>query len=321
VLSVVIVNYRRWDWTARLVRQLVTTPCCRRGAAEVVVVDNHSPAHPIARRLRRWRGVSLRRWGRNRGFARAVNEGCRLSRGRWLLLLNPDVALPDGFLEGVLNLVETPAAANPRVGILGFQLRNDDGSRQGSCGFFPTLLRTLAGLALPRARRKYRPLRARERCRVDWVTGCCLLVRRECLEDLGGFDRSFFLYYEDVDFCQRAQARGWSVWHEPALRVVHHAPLHGRPVPPHLRVFTRHALLTYAVRHWPWWQFRFLVGVVQAEAWLRRLGAGRRGDRRAAGLFRHLQHLAGEMAAGRKRAVRRRLARCIEDWEAQGTAR
>src|SRR5438477_12953121 len=80
-LSVVIVNYRLWQDTGELVRQLVTAPCTRHGEVEIVVVDNHSPAHPLARRLRRWPGVSLRRWGRNRGFARAVHEGCRLRRG------------------------------------------------------------------------------------------------------------------------------------------------------------------------------------------------------------------------------------------------
>src|SRR5438128_453100 len=69
-LSVVIVNYCLWRETGRLVRQLLADSCVRRGAAEVVVVDNHSPAHALARRLRRCHGVSLRRWGRNRGFAR-----------------------------------------------------------------------------------------------------------------------------------------------------------------------------------------------------------------------------------------------------------
>ncbi len=286
LLSVVIVNYRHWEWTADLVRQILADPAGQRGAVEAIVVDNHSPAHPVIRRLRRRRGVSVRRWGHNRGFARAVNEGSRLSRGRWILLLNPDVTVPEGFLQGVLQLAERRSADDPRAGIFGFQLRNADGTLQGSCGFFPTLLRTLAGLALPRARRKYRPLSVRARCRVDWVTGCCVLVRRDCLEDLGGFDRRYFLYYEDVDLCRRAQARGWSVWYEPALRVVHHQPLHARPVSRHIRFFTRHALLTYAARHWPAWQLHLLAGIVQAEAWLRRLWARRRGDRRSAGLFR-----------------------------------
>src|SRR5207249_7515050 len=56
-----------------------------------------------------------------------------------------------------------------------------------------------------------------ERCRVPWVTGCCLLVRRECLEELGGLDEDYFLYYEDVDLCLRARKRGWTVWYEPNL--------------------------------------------------------------------------------------------------------
>ena len=63
--------------------------------------------------MRRWPGVSLRRWGRNRGFAAAVNEGVRLSRGGWLLLLNPDMTLAPGFLDGVLARAppEGPARA------------------------------------------------------------------------------------------------------------------------------------------------------------------------------------------------------------------
>src|SRR6266566_4946142 len=150
-LSVVIVNYRLWEETGRLVRQLVAAPCVRSGAAEVVVVDNHSPGHALARRLRRWRRVSLRRWGRNRGFARAVNEGCRLSRGDWFLLLNPDVTLETGFLDAALRRIED---LEPDVGIVGFGLRNDDGSPQLSTGPFPTLLGTLARLLLPRHCRK-----------------------------------------------------------------------------------------------------------------------------------------------------------------------
>src|SRR6202043_774896 len=109
---------------------------------EVVVVDNHSPAHPLMHRLRRWPRVSLRRWGRNRGFARAVNEGCRLSRGEWFLLLNPDVSITPQFVQGVLDLANELAADDPRAGIIGFHMHNSDGSGQPSTGFFPTLART-----------------------------------------------------------------------------------------------------------------------------------------------------------------------------------
>src|SRR4051794_36893896 len=77
-LSVVVANYHSWADTARLVGQFGAGGALRRGDAEVVIVDNHSPADPLRRRLRRAPGVSLRRWGHNRGFGRAVNEGCRL---------------------------------------------------------------------------------------------------------------------------------------------------------------------------------------------------------------------------------------------------
>src|SRR5262245_37115045 len=65
-LSVVIVNYCLWEETGLLVRDLAGSPCMERGDAEVVIVDNHSPTHPMAARLRHTQGVALRRWGRNR---------------------------------------------------------------------------------------------------------------------------------------------------------------------------------------------------------------------------------------------------------------
>jgi GT2 family glycosyltransferase len=315
-LSVIIVNYRRWQDTAALLRQLRASPVLRRGAAEVVVVDNHSPAHPLVRRLRRWPGVSLRRWGRNRGFARAANEGCRLSRGRWLLLLNPDVTLPDDFLEAAVGRAQQLAAADPRAGVVGFGLRHADGTPQLSCGPFPTLAGSLARLALPRARRKYHALPPGWRRRVPWVTGCCLLVRADCFREVGGLDDDFFLYYEDVDFCRRASAAGWSVWYDPAVTVTHHNPLHTRAVPPHLRVFTRHALLTYAGKHWPAWQFRALAGLVRLAAALRRRLAAWQGDATAAAAFAALGAVAADLAGGRPQAARRRLDRLVRRREA-----
>jgi GT2 family glycosyltransferase len=294
-----------------LTRQLLATSGVRRGAAEVVIVDNHSPRHPLAGRLRRWPGVSLRRWRRNQGFARAVNEGCRLSRGRWFLLLNPDVSVAEDFVDDVLRLADRVETETPGAGVVGLQLYHNDGTPQLSSGPFPTLAGTLARLLLPRGQRKYHHLQTARRCRVPWVTGCCLLLRRDCLEQLGGLDPDYFLYYEDVDLCRRARALGWSVWFEPGLRVVHHNPLHRRVVPPHLRLFTRHALLTYAAKHWPTWQLQVLAGVVRLEAWLRRRWAGRRGDARAAQLFGELGALAADLARGRPLQARRRLDRVV----------
>jgi GT2 family glycosyltransferase len=310
-LSIVVVNYHHWEETASLVRQLRASPALRRGDAEVIVVDNNSPRHPSRNRLRRLPGVSLRCWRRNRGFARAVNEGCRLARGDWLLLLNPDVTLGRDFLESALRWAERRALEEPRLGLIGFRLLNPDGTAQPSTGPYPTFVGTLAGLTLPRRLRKYSLLSPNAAGAVDWATGCCLLVRRVCWEQLGGFDPAYFLYYEDVDLCRRAQRAGWLTEFAPSPCAVHHYPLHARPVPPYLRVVTRHALLTYARKHWPRWQVRLLGAIVRTEARLRIMAARRRGDAYAAAVFGELRRLTLEVVAGDVGRAERRLRRVV----------
>jgi N-acetylglucosaminyl-diphospho-decaprenol L-rhamnosyltransferase len=307
-LSIVIVNYRQWEKTEELVRALQQCAGLKHGRAEIVIVDNHSPKHPIIHRLRRQPHVSLLRWKSNRGFAQAVNEGCRLGLGDWFLLLNPDTTPTEEFLDGVLASLDQLQA---NAGIVGFHLRNSDGSRQLSAGPFPTLASTLTRMLLPRSHRKYSTQRSDERCQVPWVTGCCMLIRRECVDDLKGLDEDFFLYYEDVDLCRRACERGWSVWYDPNLTVVHHHPLHQRAVPAVLRLVTRHSLMMYASKHWPRWQFHLLTRIVQAEASWRRLSAWWSGDIQPAKTFALLSDLCSDLRTDDRAAAQRRIAQAI----------
>lgn len=310
-LSVIIVNYRQWDETTDLVRQLVDSDCIQQGLAEVVIVDNHSPRHPALNRLRRMPHVSLRRWSKNQGFARAVNEGFRLSQGDWLLLLNPDITLPDDFLDQVLVHADRLCAKDPRLGVVGFHLRNPDGSRQLSTGPIPTLTSSLGRLLLPRRRRKYHTQAASEAVQTPWVTGCCLLVRRQCLEELDSLDEQFFLYYEDVDLCHRARQKGWNVWYDPTLAVVHRHPLHSRAQPAALRLVTRHSLLTFARKHWPRWHAQLLARIIRCEAWGRTLFSRWRGDPHETRLFHHLGELARDFLADEPGRARKRLESII----------
>lgn len=286
-LTVVIVNFCQWQNTYRLVRQLRRSDAVRGGDADVVIVDNGSPAAPVVKRLQSLRGVRLQLNKENLGFAAAVNRGVAAGCGEWVLLLNPDVTVADGFLDDALTAVEKAARLDPATGVIGLQLLNADGTPQPSAGRFPTLPSTLAGLLRPRARRKCR-LPGGARRPVEWVTGGCLLVRRDCFLALGGLDERFFLYYEDVDFCKRVRVAGRSVWYDPALAVTHHWPLHRRAVPAPLRFITRHALLTYADRHWPGWQRGVLRAVVRVEGRLRAAWATLRGDSVATACYREL---------------------------------
>lgn len=207
---------------------------------------------------------------RNHGYGAAVNRALLDTRSEFLLVLNADLCPRDHFLSGVLQCawdLEDPAAA--KVAIVGFALRDPDGSLQGSCGRFPTLASVLAGLLRPRATRKYIDVPQDRPTDVPWLTGASLFLRRSAIEKLGGFDERFFMYYEDVDLCQRAWQAGYVVRHEPGLQLVHYHPYHGRPLTHRLVFLARHGLLTYFRKHRPAWEARALLHVMRLECSIR----------------------------------------------------
>ena len=315
LISVVIVNYRRWAETAALVQQLVGEEHIYRDRVEVLVIDNASPADPHADTLRALPGVELVRLPQNRGFSAGVNVGFRRSRGRWLLVMNPDVVVCPGFVDrlcaAAVELHDADCAGAP-VGIVGFRLRNRDGTLQLSAGLFPSLARMLLGLLRPRPRRKYQRLRDDSRQPVPWVTGSCLLVRRACMRQLGGFDEDYFLYYEDVDLCRRARAAGWSVCYEPAIEAVHLDPLQNRPLTEPMRAITRHASLTYFRKHLRGWQFWALAQIVRAEAWLRQRWAASRGRDTDAAICCRLRGIARALMRQQPAAARAELEEVLQ---------
>ena len=292
LLSVVIVNFCQWNNTLRLTRQLAESLAITSGQAEILVVDNGSPDCPAAREAGASKICRIHRFRNNLGFARGVNEAGLRTGGEWLLLLNPDTSLSPGFLDNVSALCRTVADESPRTGVVGLGLRHADGSPQASSGPVPTFMGTLSGLLTPRQIRKCRHVAPGRKAGVDWVTGCGMLIRRDCWQALKGFDPDFFLYYEDVDFCVRARGAGWDVTHEPSVSLDHLHPLHTRRVPAPLRLMTRHALLNFASKHWSRWQSRALAGIVWVEAIARGLFARLRGEPVAG--YREIRHLAAD---------------------------
>jgi GT2 family glycosyltransferase len=212
-------------------------------------------------------GVQLVTRTDNAGFAAGVNCGWRAARSGWILVLNPDVIVAADWLQSVLSRIdrfETDAAAAP--GIVGFALRNPDGSRQPSVGPFPSLCRTLWEQLIPRPRRKYQADWRTHAGAVPWVTGACMLVNARLLDALGGMDEDFFLYYEEVALCRAARRQGWRVEFDPSIGVTHLHPLQNRAISPKMRVITRHSKLLYFRKHLPYWQFLTLSWIISLEA-------------------------------------------------------
>ncbi|MGE5125113.1 MAG: glycosyltransferase, partial [Betaproteobacteria bacterium] len=138
--------------------------------------------------------------------------------------LNPDAELRPGAVAAMA----APFEARADVGVVGPRTRNADGTVQVSTGEDLSLLaerrqrRLVRGVASRRRRALARAdaLHARAH-EPDWVSGSCLMIRRACLEAVGGFDEGFFLYEEDADLCRRVRAAGWRVLFAPAAEVVH----------------------------------------------------------------------------------------------------
>lgn len=300
-VSVIIVNYESWPDVALLAETLSRSAEVRSGRWEVLIVDNASRQEIPPFMQSPPFGVSLIANDRNVGFGAGVNIGSKVARGSWLLLLNPDVTIDADFPELVRRrIAHYEDRPQGRPGIVGFALRHGDGSPQPSVGIEPSLLQSLRGQFIPRARRKYQTASHTSAGAVSWVTGACMLIDTAAFRAGSGMDEDFFLYYEEVALCRTLRAAGRSVEFDPTIRVTHLRPLQNRAVSPRLRVITRHSKLVYFRKHRPRLEFRILRSVVLVEATLRGFWARAAGNPPQRRCWELVGRIARLMGTGRK---------------------
>jgi len=210
-VSVIVVN---WNTRALLERCLASVfETSGDLSLEVIVVDNASTDGSAAMVRERFPEARLIVNPENVGFARANNQGLRVSAGRYQLLLNSDTVVWPGALARMIAFMDE----HPCVGVLGAELRNPDGSLQPSWAAFPSLLSEICG----RNFRVRRPYPGSEAFRVDWVGGACLMVRREAADQVGLLDEAIFMYTEETDWCYRLARGGWEIVYLPGACVTH----------------------------------------------------------------------------------------------------
>jgi len=217
-LSVIIVNWNSKELLLPCLDSIYQT--CQGVAMEVFVIDNAS-TDGSGEVKERFPKVTFIQNQKNVGFAMANNQALRLSKGNYLLLLNPDTKMKEGAIERLVSLMES----SPEAGVVGAQLLNDDGSKQNSIANFPSLateflnkslLRWLFPKQFPGKERDYsNPLE------VDSVIGACMMVRREAMDQVGLLDEEYFLFLEETDWCYRMKKEGWKVYHIPQAEIYH----------------------------------------------------------------------------------------------------
>jgi GT2 family glycosyltransferase len=225
-VSIVVVSYGTREITLECLRSI------EKGAGsarfEAIVVDNDSSDGSQEAITLEFPQFRLLVQSTNQGFAAACNLAAVEAQGEYLLLLNPDTVAQDRSIERLLAF----ARRRPEAGIWGGRTVFADGSLNPmSCWRRPTLWNLLcSGLALD-TRYPHSPLfnslgyggwRRDSTREVDVVAGCFLLIQKSLWDRLGGFDRSFFMYGEDVDLCLRASHQGFRPLFTPEATIVHH---------------------------------------------------------------------------------------------------
>jgi len=252
-LTAVLVNYNAGDELRVALRSIADEMA--EGSWEAFVVDNASldGSARIAQEFAPH--TTLIANPQNVGFGRAVNQGLARARASRVLIMNPDCRLNAGALAGLGAELDR----HERCALVGPRIFDPDGSVQGSARGDPDMLTGLFGRSA--LLRRLLPSSGASRRNVvdesvapgtssvvvDWLSGACVLGRRDALAEVQGFDERYFLYWEDADICRRLRARGYHARYVPSVSAVHHVGHSSRTArASSIRAFHDSAYLYYA---------------------------------------------------------------------------
>lgn len=246
-LSVVIVTHNGREKALSTLRSARQST----GAAstEWFVVDCGSSDGTPEAILREYPDVTLFR-ERNIGFAAGTNLALLHARGRYILLLNPDVEIVDGAFSDLVAELDR----RPQVAAASVVHRRPGGALLVSIGRDPSPLRQLGEAlrltSLPGLRRlgemEIRPAPYWKETSADWLVGAFLALRRDAVDEIGPLDERFFLYCEEKDWCYRARQAGWDTRHLPVMTIAHDTPGY---TDARLRAQLSYSKLQYAQKH------------------------------------------------------------------------
>ena len=270
-LSIIIVNWNVRELLRACLLSLARAP----GAAdaEIIVVDSASTDGSADMLRRDFPSVRLIACGSNVGFSAGNNLALAAASADLVLCLNPDTEI----VGDALQVMAAYLRANPAAGVVGPQLRYPDGTVQSSRRRFPTFLTALLESTIlqqwfPRNRwlARYYVADVPDSITqdVDWLMGACFMLRRSLFTQLGGFDESFFMYSEELDWMRRIKSAGWRIVFLPGAVVIHHegksseqvAPLrHIRFQTSKIRYFYKYhgVLAAFALRSFLWLTYLF----------------------------------------------------------------
>jgi len=224
-LSIVIVNFN----TKKLVLDCLDS-IAKEGSSlkkEVIVVDNaSSDGSPEAFKKLKIKAIFNKE---NLGYAKANNQGIKIAKGKFLLLLNSDTLVKKGSLEALIKFAES----HPDAGVVGSRLYNLDGTVQPSCFHFPTVKNAILEYWFGHKGLfdKFAPKGEKSQT-VDAVVGASFLITPEARRRVGFLDERYWTYFEDIDYCRQVRKKGLKVYYLPSSEIIHYHGVSFKQVAP-----------------------------------------------------------------------------------------
>ncbi len=224
-LSIIIVNYNVREFLEQALNSI--KKAVEGVDTEIFVVDNNSHDGSVRMLREKYPEVILIANKKNTGFALANNQAVRISKGKFLLLINPDTIVKEDTFTKMLDFFRE----HPDAGLAGCKILNPDGTLQLACRrSIPTpfiAFTRLFGLSrlFPKSklfgRYNLTYLDPDETTEVEAVSGSFMMVRKTALDEVGLLDEQFFMYGEDLDWMYRFSLKGWKIYYVPATSIIH----------------------------------------------------------------------------------------------------
>ncbi len=251
MISIVIVTYNSEDYIVDCIDSIYQKTASM--DYEVIVVDNHSKDRTVEMIKEKFPSVRIVRNYENKNFACAVNQGMNLSGGKYILLLNPDTAFRNKALDILHSFIET----NEDAGAVAPRLINPDGSIQHSIRAFPTpfnLWTEVTGLSVITKRPsgwKLPEFDYDETQEAPQPGASALLIRRDLFNEIGGLNKKYPLYMNDVELCYEIWEKGWKIYYLKDAEVYHKKGASTQIDKPRSVLYWHFGLIRYLREHFP----------------------------------------------------------------------
>lgn len=213
-LSIIIVTWNTSEITLKCIRSI--KKYLINFKYEIIVVDNASSDDTVSKLKKEGRVLIIEN-ERNLGFAQGNNIGAAVAKGEYFLFLNSDMELVDNKLIDMLSYLKS----HPIIGLIGPKFLNIDLSNQGSVWPPQTILNAFKEFWCgQKAYSKYVP-KSQTPIEVWSISGGALIIKKSLFEKIGGWDKRYFMYFEDLELCRQVKKFGYKIYYFPKCRFIH----------------------------------------------------------------------------------------------------